>query len=311
MKQQIIKTSYFLFILILFVQMNYLSLSAQTPGESLYKRLGGVYNIAAVIDDFVERLLSDPVIIANTNVANAIGKITKPGLKYQLTELLCQAAGGPQKYNGRSMKESHQGLNITEVEWQTMMKDFLTTLTKFNLKNSEQNELLVIVGNTKNDIVAPLPSAPAPPNPANAPLAIPSTTIQNPTPTSPKIPETPKLPNPENVVQPSAEPSIPVQPSNVPSLVAPEPATGLPSLPQAPAPNNVEPPQPVEKLPSLPEPVTPPSTEDPIPKLDQPSNPQPDTVPQTEPETTTSVPQDAPAVHDTELPPEPILEPAE
>src|SRR3989338_6709157 len=155
MKKHNIKMFSLLFFLIFFLQINYFSSFAQTQEESLYKRLGGVYNIAAVADDFVDRLFSDPLIMANKNIITAIGKITKPGLKYQFTEWFCQLAGGPQKYNGRSIKESHQNLNITEAEWQSMMKDFLATLAKFNIKGSEQNELLVIVGSTKKDIIAP------------------------------------------------------------------------------------------------------------------------------------------------------------
>ena len=35
---------------------------------SLYDRLGGVYSIAAVVDDFIDRIMDDPAINANAKV---------------------------------------------------------------------------------------------------------------------------------------------------------------------------------------------------------------------------------------------------
>ena len=71
----------------------------------------------------------------------------------RVTELVCQVTGGPQKYLGRSMKESHKHLNITEKEWDAMASDFKTTLDKFKVPAKEQEELFAIVGSTKADIV--------------------------------------------------------------------------------------------------------------------------------------------------------------
>jgi hemoglobin len=51
------------------------------------------------------------------------------------------------------MKESHQHLNITQAEWDAMVGDFKATLSKFNVPHREQQELITIVGSTRNDIV--------------------------------------------------------------------------------------------------------------------------------------------------------------
>ena len=63
------------------------------------------------------------------------------------------ASGGPQQYTGRSMKETHQFLNITEEEWEIFLVDVKTTLDKFQVPEKEQNELFAIVESTKGDIV--------------------------------------------------------------------------------------------------------------------------------------------------------------
>jgi len=68
--------------------------------------------------------------------------------------MVCEASGGPEKYTGRGMKESHRHLNITEKEWQAMRVDFKKVLDKFKVPEQEQNELFAIVESTKGDIVA-------------------------------------------------------------------------------------------------------------------------------------------------------------
>ena len=120
---------------------------------SLYDRLGGVYAIASVVDDLIERLSVDEILNANPAIKEARDRVPKAGLKFHLTALVCQAAGGPEQYTGRSMKETHQHLNITEEEWEAMKADFKETLDKFQVPEKEQNELFTIVESTKGDIV--------------------------------------------------------------------------------------------------------------------------------------------------------------
>ena len=126
-----------------------------TPDEtpSLYERLGGVFAIAAVVDDFIDRVMSDPKLNANPKVDEAHHKVHPAGVKYLVTEQVCWASGGPQTYSGRSMAESHEHLDINEVEWQAFLEDFQATLDKFEVPAAEQAELFAIVESTKSDIV--------------------------------------------------------------------------------------------------------------------------------------------------------------
>jgi hemoglobin len=121
--------------------------------KSLYDRLGGVYAIAALVDDFIDRVVANDILNANPAIKEARSHLTKAGFKYRLTEQVCMVTGGPCKYTGRSMKESHKHLNITEKEWDAFVVDFKASLAKFNIPEEEQSELLAIVGSTKKDIV--------------------------------------------------------------------------------------------------------------------------------------------------------------
>ena len=120
---------------------------------SLYERLGGIYSIAVVVDDFIDRIMVDPRLNANPAVDEAHHKVPPAGFKYLVTEMVGWATGGPQTYTGRSMADSHRHLHITPGEWDAFLDDFQQTLDKFQVPAREQAELQAIVQSTYGDIV--------------------------------------------------------------------------------------------------------------------------------------------------------------
>jgi hemoglobin len=126
----------------------------QSAGNSsLYERLGGVYSIATVVDDFIDRIMVDPRLNANPQVNEAHHRVPPAGFKYLVTEMVCWAAGGPQKYTGKSMADSHAHLKITGEEWEAFLDDFQQSLDKFAVPAQQQAELKAIVNSTRADIV--------------------------------------------------------------------------------------------------------------------------------------------------------------
>lgn len=121
---------------------------------ALYQRLGGVYSIATVVDDFIERIMIDPRLNANPLVDEAHHRVGKAGFKYLVTEMVCWATGGPQRYTGRGMGDSHRHLKITADEWKAFLDDFQQTLDTFKVPEAEQKELFAIVESTRGDIVS-------------------------------------------------------------------------------------------------------------------------------------------------------------
>src|SRR5256714_7605278 len=128
---------------------------ATEGASSLYERLGGVYSIATVIDDFIDRIMVDPRLNANPRVDEAHHRVPPAGFKYLVTEMVCWAAGGPQRYTGRNMSDSHAHLAITEDEWHGFLADLRATFDKFGVPAAERGELVAIVESTKKDIVLP------------------------------------------------------------------------------------------------------------------------------------------------------------
>ncbi len=129
-----------------------LSASAQDGmmKKSLYERLGGYNAIAAVVDDFVGRLVADKQ-FEHFFVGHSTD--SKKRIRQHIVDQFCAAAGGPCIYTGRTMKDSHVGLNISEADWDAAAKHLVATLDKFKVPEPEKKDLLAFVTSLKADIV--------------------------------------------------------------------------------------------------------------------------------------------------------------
>ena len=119
----------------------------------LYERLGGVYAIASVVDELIDRLEVNDILNANPILDKARTEVPKAGIKFRLTAMICQVTGGPEVYHGRTMKDSHSHLNISNAEWAEMVRVFGQLLNDFKVPEKEQKELFALIAPTKADIV--------------------------------------------------------------------------------------------------------------------------------------------------------------
>jgi hemoglobin len=136
-----------------FLSIALLALTSGVPAfaqeASLYKRLGGYDALAAVTDDFLGRLASDPQ-LGRFFTGHSTDSIKR--IRGDVIDFLCVATGGPCTYSGRDMKTSHTGLKITEEDWNSSVKGLTATLDKFNVPAKEKNEVLNAVAGLKADI---------------------------------------------------------------------------------------------------------------------------------------------------------------
>lgn len=117
---------------------------------SLYHRLGGYDALAAVVDDFLGRMLKDPDIepfFHNLEPAEV------QRVRQMLVDQLCQATGGPCVYVGKDMETVHTGLGITEEDWNQAVGHLTVSLNAFHVPAREQHELLSLVAALKDQIV--------------------------------------------------------------------------------------------------------------------------------------------------------------
>ena len=123
---------------------------ADPQEESLYTRLGGYDAIAAVTDEFLERLFSDPTIgyywAGDSND-------TKRRDRQLIVDFMCEASGGPVFYTGRDMKISHEGLGISQQQYDVLMEHCVATLDKFEVPEKEKGEVCDFLNGLRVDIV--------------------------------------------------------------------------------------------------------------------------------------------------------------
>jgi len=118
--------------------------------KSLYERVGGYNALAAVVDDFVGRLVADKQ-FEKFFVGHSID--SKKRIRQHILDQFCAATGGPCIYTGRDMKTTHGGLNITEADWDAAAKHLAASLDKFKVAEKEKGEILAFVTTLKKDIV--------------------------------------------------------------------------------------------------------------------------------------------------------------
>jgi len=124
-----------------------------TLGErerSLYQRLGGREGIALVVGDFVANMAGDARV--NARFKDMKGPQIER-LKSHLADQICDATGGPCAYLGRDMKTTHQGMGVSETEWNATVENLVKALDKRGVPAKEQSELLALLGPMKGDIV--------------------------------------------------------------------------------------------------------------------------------------------------------------
>lgn len=146
---------YSCYVLVLAAMLVFCSLPANASSnqggeKSLYQRVGGYDALAAVVDDFIGRLVSDKRF---EKFFAGFSNDSKKRIRQHILDQFCGATGGPCIYLGRDMKTTHGGLGITEADWDAAAKHLVASLDKFKVPEKEKGELLVFVTSLKKDIV--------------------------------------------------------------------------------------------------------------------------------------------------------------
>ena len=140
----------FLGVVFSLLLMTTISMPSRAQEKSLYERIGGYNALAAVVDDFIGRLVTDKqfekFFVGHSNDS-------KKRIRQHILDQFCAATGGPCVYTGRDMKTSHEGLGITNADWDAAAKHLVASLDKFKVPEKEKGEVLAFVTSLKKDIV--------------------------------------------------------------------------------------------------------------------------------------------------------------
>ncbi len=121
--------------------------TAASADDTLYQDMGGVDAIKKIASDTTDNFLADPRIKAtfdNTNMDR---------FRILLGEQFCNVAGGPCQYTGRTMKDTHKGLHLTNMDFNAVVEDLQKAMDKNNVPFATQNRFLARLAPMQHDIV--------------------------------------------------------------------------------------------------------------------------------------------------------------
>ncbi len=134
------------------------------PESSLYERLGGAFAIAAVIDNFSDALVNNPIVGQQSNNpalrewhTNNLGRL--PGLKFMRTLWVCNVAGGPFEFSATKpgsaplgLEEAHRDLQISPDEFDEVAAELGRTLDFVKVPPHEKDEVLAAFSAHKTEV---------------------------------------------------------------------------------------------------------------------------------------------------------------
>ncbi len=120
---------------------------ASTPDEPLYDALGGDAGIERIVDGLIRNVAADP------RTRPHFRGIHIAGFRERLEVHFCDVAGGPCKWEGRSMKESHRNLGIESAAFNGLVEALIDAMDAEGVPVSAQNRFLARLATMQNDIV--------------------------------------------------------------------------------------------------------------------------------------------------------------
>lgn len=143
-------------VLIAMAFVGYASLKNVTPKTeetNLYSRLGGENGISKIVDEVVVAHSQNSIISAR--FAPYSDKPEKVALiKKHMVQLLSSGGGGPHTYEGKDMKTTHSGMNISSAEFVAALDDIMSVLQKNQIDQNSQNEVLAMLWSVKSQIIS-------------------------------------------------------------------------------------------------------------------------------------------------------------
>lgn len=117
------------------------------PAPGLYQAIGEKPGIRALMDDFVVRLKAD------SRIGDQFKETNAENLASQLTDQVCQLAGGPCVYKGPDMKTAHEGMEITRAHFNALVEVLQASMDAKGISFQRQNQILALLAPMHRDTV--------------------------------------------------------------------------------------------------------------------------------------------------------------
>lgn len=115
--------------------------------QSVYQSLGGIQKIEEIVDNFVLEIERDPVIFDYFKDSDV------ERFRSKLTEHICFHTGGPCDYTGDSMERVHDGMNMTESDFNRGVDLLINAMYASRVPHRVQNKVLAIFVPMRKQII--------------------------------------------------------------------------------------------------------------------------------------------------------------
>lgn len=118
-----------------------------TASASLYERLGGREVIERFVDEAIDLSANNPRIAHHFEQTDLIA------LKEQLTDQICELAGGPCEYKGMGMEDAHRDLDISSADFIALVEDFQIAMRNQGVAYRLENQVLALLAPMKPAVI--------------------------------------------------------------------------------------------------------------------------------------------------------------
>ena len=120
----------------------------QSPkDDSLYQDLGQRPGIQRIVEGMLLNIAKDERIVERFR------KIDIERLRDKLVEQFCAEAGGPCRYTGSDMAESHKGQNLSPSDFNALVEDLIDSMNAQNIPVPVQNRLIARLAPMRGDVI--------------------------------------------------------------------------------------------------------------------------------------------------------------
>src|SRR5262245_61902990 len=125
----------------------YAEMSATMAPVSLYEQLGGKGSIAAVVEEFYRR------VIADDRLGAMFAGLDMARQRRHLAAFIGFALGGPNEYQGRTLRRAHEGLGITAEQFGAVAGHLQASLAALGVPEAAITAVIGAVAGLQGDVV--------------------------------------------------------------------------------------------------------------------------------------------------------------
>ncbi|MCF5469786.1 group I truncated hemoglobin [Pseudomonas syringae] len=115
--------------------------------DSLYQDLGQRAGIQRIVEGMLIHVARD------ARISERFKRVNIVLLRDRLVEKLCVEAGGPCRYAGDSMAESHKGQNLTPSDFNALVENLIASMDAENIPVPVQNRLIARLAPMRGEVI--------------------------------------------------------------------------------------------------------------------------------------------------------------